>query len=238
MLQKITLASFLTLLLVALNLPTNTWIQLAQWSQGYWGSILSLGLAMLTLIPALLTLGTGPAELISASAFALFFWGRYQETHSLLPLALFGASLAFFALEILVLPGIGKAFVLGAAALSAAIWKAYPDHQMGMQALLFSYMALGAGLFFTLRVLPRSRITARLMALKPPDPETSRFDPAAELKTLIGQTGIASTVLQPSGKADIANQSYGVRSQSGFIKAGTRVRVVAVESNQLIVQAD
>ena len=238
MLQKITLTSFLALLLVALNLPTSAWMQLAHWSQGYWGTALSLGAAMLTLIPALLTLGTGPAELVSATAFALFFWGRYQETHSLLPLTLFGASLAFFALEILVLPGIGKAFVLGAAALSAAIWKAYPDHQMGMQALLFSYVALGAGLFITLRVIPRNRLTARLLALKPPDPETSRFDPAAELKILIGQTGVATTVLQPSGKADIANQSYGVRSQSGFIKAGTPVRVVAVESNQLIVQAD
>ena len=238
MLHKVCFIASALILLIVLNAPLD-WAMvqtLAVWSQGFWGSLVCLALAMLTLIPALLTLGTGTAEGLSALSLGLFFWGRYQLTHDWVPVILFGVGAAFLAVEVLLVPGLGKPFLVGAICISAAILKAYPDHQHGMQALLTAYMSLGAGLWFTLKVIPRSRWGARFVALKPPTAQESHFDPAAELAQYVGQTGTTLTTLKPSGKVNLACQTLGARTTGAFVEAGCPVRVVRVEANQLIVE--
>ena len=239
MLQKACLFATALVILVILNAPIE-WpaIQtLAGWSQGYWGSFISLALAMLTLIPALLTLGTGAAESLSALSFALFFWGRFQVTHDWLPLWIFALGGFFVGVEVLIVPGLGKPFILGALCISAAILKSYPDHNQGMQALMIAYASLGTGLWVALKVLPTNPLTRRFIALKPPTAAESQFDPGAALQCLVGKSGQATTALKPSGKVMIEGQLYGGRTSKAFIPVDSPVRVVRVESNQLIVEA-
>lgn len=235
MLQKACLIASGLLILGILNAPID-WpgIQtLAGWSQAYWGSLFSLALAMLTLVPALISLGTGFAESASALSFALFFWGRFQTTHDWFPLVLFAAGGFFVAVEVLLVPGIGKAFLLGAVFISAAILKSYPDHAQGMQALLVAYGALGAGLWAGLKFLPGRR----LGALKPPTAAESAFDPGAALQQYVGKRGETTTALKPSGKVMVEGQVFGGRTSQAFVSANTPIRVLRVESNQLIVEA-
>ena len=234
MLQKACLVATGLVILIVANAPID-WpgIQtLAGWSQGYWGSLLSLAVALLTLVPALISLGTGFAESASALSFALFFWGRFQTTHDWIPLLIFALGAGFVAVEVLLVPGLGKPFILGAVCISAAILKSYPDHQQGMQALLVAYGALGAGLWAGLKYLP----SRRLGSLKPPTAAESAFDPDAALQQYVGKKGESTTALKPSGKVMIEGQVYGGRAGQAFVPANTPIRVVRVESNQLIVE--
>lgn len=239
MVHKALLFAVFLFLLLLCNAPLDwgTIQTIAAWSQGFWGSLACLSVAMLTLIPALLTLGTGAAEALSALSFGLFFWGRFQVTHDLIPLLIFAVGAAFVAVEVLLVPGLGKPFVLGAVCISAAILKSFPDHQQGLHALLTAYLSLGAGLWFALRVLPRNRLANRFLALKPPTAQESAFDPGAELKQYLGMEGTTLTRLQPSGKIVVANKTLGARTSGAFVPAEAAVRVVRVESNQLIVEA-
>lgn len=239
MLHKACLIAAVLVLLLVLNAPLDWALMqsLALWSQGFWGSLACLSLAMLTLVPALITLGTGAAEGLSALSFTLFFWGRFQVTHDWIPLAIFAVGACFIAIEVLLVPGLGKPFVLGAICISAAILRAFPDHQQGLNALLTAYVSLGSGLWFALKVLPRSRWAQRFMALHPPTAQESHFDPAARLQQYVGMLGQAQTTLKPSGNVTIGSETFGARTMGAFIPVLSAVRVVRVESNQLIVEA-
>ena len=53
---------------------------------------------------------------------------------------------------------------------------------------------------------------------------------------LIGENGTAITVMRPSGKVRIKDKDYDGISETGFIEAGTSVRVTRVENTQIYVE--
>lgn len=56
------------------------------------------------------------------------------------------------------------------------------------------------------------------------------------LRQLIGQIGVAKTVMLPSGAVTVGGRSHEAMSQGMAIEAGTRVRVVAVQGHSLVVR--
>ncbi len=54
-------------------------------------------------------------------------------------------------------------------------------------------------------------------------------------KELIGKTGIAFTDLRPSGKVEIADETYDAKSEIGYIEKGQKVKVIDFKSGQLYV---
>ena len=54
-------------------------------------------------------------------------------------------------------------------------------------------------------------------------------------RELIGRTGIADSVLRPSGKVIVDNEIYDAKSEYGFINKGEKVKVVRYETGQLYV---
>jgi membrane-bound serine protease (ClpP class) len=60
-----------------------------------------------------------------------------------------------------------------------------------------------------------------------------------ELKNIemIGKTGIAMTVLRPSGKVDIEGNMYDAVAETGFVEQGASVKVVKYETGQLYVKS-
>lgn len=57
-----------------------------------------------------------------------------------------------------------------------------------------------------------------------------------ELKSLVGQEGVALTILRPAGAAMIGGKKVDVVSESEVIDADTRIKVVEVESNRVVVR--
>jgi membrane-bound serine protease (ClpP class) len=57
----------------------------------------------------------------------------------------------------------------------------------------------------------------------------------SEPAELIGQTGLADTMLRPSGKVRVAGKMYDAVSEFGFIERGERIRVIRTSSGQVYV---
>jgi membrane-bound serine protease (ClpP class) len=53
---------------------------------------------------------------------------------------------------------------------------------------------------------------------------------------MVGKSGIASTVLRPSGKVRIDGVVYDAVSEEGFIEKGQAVKVLRYETGQVYVE--
>jgi len=52
----------------------------------------------------------------------------------------------------------------------------------------------------------------------------------------IGLEGLAISALRPSGKAEIDGKTYEVKTLGAFADAGTKLRIIKVNTNQIIVE--
>lgn len=52
----------------------------------------------------------------------------------------------------------------------------------------------------------------------------------------VGQQGVAISSLRPSGKAEINDKTYEVKTLGAFVDAGTRLKIIKVNTNQIIVE--
>lgn len=55
-------------------------------------------------------------------------------------------------------------------------------------------------------------------------------------KELIGKTGVAFTILRPSGKVKIEENIYDATAENGFIEKGEKIEVIKFETTQLFVR--
>jgi len=51
-----------------------------------------------------------------------------------------------------------------------------------------------------------------------------------------GIEGTALSALRPVGKADLSNKTYEVRTNGEYVETGTRIRIIKIISNQIIVE--
>lgn len=51
-----------------------------------------------------------------------------------------------------------------------------------------------------------------------------------------GAEGVALSALRPSGKAELSTRTFEVRTMGAYVESGTRIRVMQVVSNQIIVE--
>jgi membrane-bound ClpP family serine protease len=151
-------------------------------------------------------------------------------------LTLFTVGLVLLGFEV-IMPGavmgvIGGLFLLG------GVIVAFAQHgpQGGFLALGTGIVAVAAMLYVEFRILPRTRI-GRRMFLQAEIDGTSQ--PAvAGAAAVVGKAAVAMTALAPTGLVQVEGRRYEARCESGFADEGTRLRVVRVESFQLVVMAD
>jgi len=53
--------------------------------------------------------------------------------------------------------------------------------------------------------------------------------------TMVGETGVAHTVLRPSGKVMIKDKLYDAKSEYGMIERGESIKVIRFETGQVYV---
>jgi len=56
-----------------------------------------------------------------------------------------------------------------------------------------------------------------------------------EQESLVGETGVAHTVLRPSGRVKINEKIYDAKSEYGFIEKGETVKIIRYETGQVYV---
>jgi len=86
---------------------------------------------------------------------------------------------------------------------------------------------------------------ANRLILKPPAEGTGEGDEFAdfsgagtqpELAALLGAMGVAATMLRPAGLARFGDDFIDVVTDGDFIPAGSRIQVIEIEGNRIVVK--
>jgi len=148
---------------------------------------------------------------------------------------LFAIGLILLGFEVVV-PGavlglLGGVFLLG------GVGVAFYSHgsEGGLLALAVAVVAVAAQLYVEFRILPRTAM-GRRMFLNAAISNTSQ--PAVAGGEVVGKSAVALTALGPTGLVEVEGKRYEARCDSGFADEGARLRVVRVESFQLVVMAE
>jgi membrane-bound serine protease (ClpP class) len=217
-----------------------------------WLAPLLIFFGFLALLNELSAPGIGVAGFVSVCCFMMFFWLRLLDgTVEGLELLLFIGGLASLAVEIFVLPGFGIFGFGGLLMVAAAIVLAsqtfvLPTNPYQMNQLAWNTAQVaGIGLSLVIGViLLRKRLAKmpfyRHLALEQADPrqlqEHEYREQLVHWEHLVGQVGITTTPLIPSGKVRFGDELLQVVSDGTAVAVGQAVRVLEVIGNRIVVE--
>jgi membrane-bound ClpP family serine protease len=203
--------------------------------------------------------GLGLPGVIAALCFVLYFWAQSHQLSGqiiMLAVLLFVLGLLLLGLEVFVLPGFGvpgiSGIVLIVVSLALATLEKKPETTQEWVSFGRAMGAVGLSLagavtvaFLLARYLPNIPVANRLV-LKPPVGEDNLLEgdalPASsdgvrsELAALLGAIGVAATTLRPAGIARFGDDFVDVITDGSYVQAGTRVQVIEIEGNRVIVK--
>jgi membrane-bound serine protease (ClpP class) len=152
----------------------------------------------------------------------------------LLILLLLVSGFALLSCELLIIPGFGFMGVSGLIALGAGIYLSYVKLNPLAGTIISLVSLLLLILFF--RSLPRTAFWKKLK-LEAKEEKSLGFQASPEgLKKFLGKEGYALTPLRPSGTALIEETRLDVVTEGIFLKKNTRVKVVMIEGNRVVVE--
>jgi len=240
--------------------PSEVRLPEPDWLDGLAGALehpAAAGLLILVGLTCLLlefrTRGIGVPGFVAAVCFVLFFWAHAQASgHVYWPaVVLFVLALILLTLEASVQPGYRACGVGGILLLLAGLGLGAYGHwpraaadwlDLGRKLLPVAAGTLGSlgCAYLLVKHLRRIPILNRLAGK--PSEETEQAEqpepavPAAN-RELLGATGFAATPLRPTGKAQFEKTFVDVVvAGGGEVMPGTRVRVVEVEADRVVVK--
>jgi membrane-bound serine protease (ClpP class) len=144
----------------------------------------------------------------------------------------------FVAMMEILTPSLGILGTAAAAAAAGAIWLAWQESTaFGIGLLIAVLVVTPLYLVFMVRWLPTTSIGQRLF-LKRAAVDAGEGTPEADaLEAMVGKTGLAETMLRPSGAVRIDGQRVVALSESGTIDKGQTVTVLRAAGTNLIVRA-
>ncbi len=152
-----------------------------------------------------------------------------MEWATILTLIFFGLVLVI--VEIIFVPGTTLVGLAGFVFMVVGVWFAFSNfgREAGWTTLAGTTVASGLLLYLSFK----SNVWGKF-ALK--SAIESKVNEGALRHFEIGQEGVATSALRPIGKAEVSNQTVEVKTLGGYLEPGTRVRIVKVLPNQIIVE--
>jgi membrane-bound serine protease (ClpP class) len=164
---------------------------------------------------------------------------------------LFALGVLLVVLELFV-PSFGLLVVGAIVCFAASIYGVY-DPQRPAAAIIMGVLAPAIALtvvVFGLKYVPRTAWGRGLVlrtardegkAVLPTASESASLPPEGgtaerEMSPLVGKEGVAQCELRPAGVALVAGSRVDVVTEGSLIPLGTRIRVVAVEGNRVVVR--
>jgi len=191
--------------------------------------------------------GIGFPAIAAVTAAVLYFTPLYMDGFvQYWEIIVFFVGIILILLEIFVFPGFGISGILGIICIGAGLFFALIDNNFFnfenvrvpdiSRSVLTVFSGIVSGLILTLWLSSRigEKGMFRKIALTTDLSDSGSAD--LEVRSIIGKTGKAMTVLRPSGKVIIDNEVYDAVSNRGFIDAGTSVTVVKFENMQIYVE--
>jgi membrane-bound ClpP family serine protease len=197
--------------------------------------------------------GIGIGAFVAGICFLLYFWSKHLDgTAGWLEVLLFAAGVACILLELFVLPGsaifgLGGGLLIIASLILASQTFVVPHNEYQMRELrdsLLGLLAAGAGVgvlaMLMRRYLPHTPLLSGMM-LEPPTgaerDDIAHREALVDFDHLLGQHGVATTQLTPSGKARFGSELVDVIAESEVIGRGTEVVVSEVHGNRVVVRS-
>jgi membrane-bound ClpP family serine protease len=225
-------------LIDALNSPGIAWLLLLLGGAGVYIELQSPGI--------------GIGGFIALVCFVLFFWSHYLGgTVNWLEVLLFLAGAACLLLELFILPGFGIFGLGGGLLIIASLILAsqtfiFPQNEYEVPQLLSSMMVISgmlvgftAAAIFARRFLPHVPMLNQVILAPVTGAELEQLDrreALADFSHLLGQAGVTTTPLAPSGKARIGADHLDVMTEGEFVPRGTAVTVARVRGSQVVVR--
>ncbi len=196
--------------------------------------------------------GIGFALAASILAALLYFAPLYLEGMAEnWEMIIFIVGLILIMVEVFAIPGFGVAGVAGIIAMITGLTLSLVDNVVFenpefsgeglgllMRALSIVLVSILAGLIFSLwgtRKLLTSTAFSNLSLKSEQRMEDGYLGVESGQKELVGETGVAHTVLRPSGKVMIQDRLYDAKSEYGFIEKGEEIKVIRYETGQVYV---
>jgi membrane-bound serine protease (ClpP class) len=196
--------------------------------------------------------GMGVGAFVAALAFLLFFWSNFLHgTAGWLEVLLFLGGVFCVLLEVLVIPGFGIFGLGGGAMILASLVLAsqtfvLPRTESQMAELRHSLTIVAAAMVIVVsasialrRYLPKAPVFRTLLLSPTPEEDLVDLDyreSLADFSHLVGQRGVATTNLMPSGKADFDGELVDVIAEGLPLDRGTPVLVVKTRGNRVLVR--
>jgi membrane-bound ClpP family serine protease len=225
---------------------------LADFLRDPWTSVLLVMVGITCLILELKMPGVGLPGVVAAICFVLFFWAHSQLHGQItwLAILLFVLGLVLIGLEVFVIPGFGVCGISGILLVLCSLglvayghWPRSSDEwvRFGEKIGPFGISLLGSlvMVFLVVRYLPYIPVLNRLMLRQAEDGEDLpqvEHPGHAEMQALLGAIGVAATPLRPAGKTQFGDSFIDVVAEGRYIMPGTRVQVVEVEGNRVVVK--
>jgi membrane-bound serine protease (ClpP class) len=218
-------------------------------------SIFLVMLGIVCLILEMKVPGVTFPGIIAAICFVLFFWAYSPLAGQFiwLSILLFILGLILIGLEVFVMPGVAVVGLSGAllvvSSLVLVTLEKWPTttaewQSVGWTAISFTLSLVGSvvAAFILAWYLPNIPYVNRLI-LKPAGEDDGELP--AEGTTAAGQTdysgllgaiGTAATPLRPAGKVQFGDQFIDVLAEGNYVEIGTRVQVIEIEGNRIVVK--
>jgi membrane-bound serine protease (ClpP class) len=194
--------------------------------------------------------GIGLPSLVAIVAALFFFAPLYMDgLAEYWEIIVFVIGFLLLLLEVFVIPGFGLAGIVGILAMLFGLTAALIDNatfefsfagfnRVAGPLLLVSFSiatSLLLSIWITARIGSKNSLFQRLALTAVQKKSDGFVGVPSEPAELIGQTGLADTMLRPSGKVRVAGKMYDAVSEFGFIDRGERIRVTRMSSGQVYV---
>ena len=134
------------------------------------------------------------------------------------------------------MPGFGIAggTGIGLLVLGIILTARSPFEAFAMVLLLLLFIALL--ILIVLRSAKKGTIAKKLILWSAARQEEG-FSTSSDMTSLVGHSGIAVTILRPSGTGEFEGKRMDVVSEGPFIEAGTKIRVIRAEGRLIVVES-
>ncbi len=196
--------------------------------------------------------GIGFPIIASIIAASLYFAPLYIEgLAENWEIIIFFVGIVLLALEVFVIPGFGIAGVSGIILIILGLSLSMVDNvdfEFTTPNLIpvFKSLFIVVGSFFLSIVLSIWLSNKLLTSVNSPlsrfvlhskqNPDEGFIAVDNEAKKMIGKEGTAETILRPSGKVRVDDEIYDAMANTGFVKAGAKIKVLRFEYGQLYVK--
>jgi membrane-bound serine protease (ClpP class) len=197
------------------------------------------------------TPGIGFPILLALGAALMYFAPLYLEgLASHWEIILFIMGLVLLAVEIFVIPGFGVAGILGIVFIVSGLAFAMVGNQgpdftgvpMGevgkafLIVIIAFFLSITSSVYLGAKMITSKGRLGNMLSLNTVQDTSMGYTSGdARMRDLLGKSGIAYTMLRPSGKVEIEDDVYDATALTGYIDKGEPVRVVKYETSQVFV---